>query len=102
MKENIDKTLNEVPKGHTLTKNESLRSKSLSVVKQPTAEYYHRDIFIVDRARTLVSRYTNRWRWAPNITRKENTRRKVFPLLGSAYHKDDVNNDHLPTQLVDI
>lgn len=28
VKENIDKTLaNEVPKGHTLTKNESLRSK---------------------------------------------------------------------------
>ncbi|XP_047999389.1 DNA ligase 1 [Leguminivora glycinivorella] len=26
VKENIDKTLNEVPKGHTLTKNESLRS----------------------------------------------------------------------------
>lgn len=28
VKENIDKTLaNEIPKGHTLTKNESLRSK---------------------------------------------------------------------------
>lgn len=28
MKENIDKTIaNEIPKGHTLTKNESLRSK---------------------------------------------------------------------------